>query len=339
MDRQAAISILNKLPGYKVAVVGDYCLDKYVHVDPALEEISRETGRAAHQVTHIRTFPGAAGTVCANLASLGFGVVHCYGAAGDDGDGYELRRGLSTIGCGCENLLATSRLTNTYMKPLDTDMRELDRMDFRTRAPVGLEIQNNLLDRLEAGAREYNALVIVDQFDTTDEGLISGYFLEKLGQLAKRYPDIIFYADSRARPTDFAGMTVKCNHIEAALSAGLEPDERNLAEIARKLLEKTKKPAYITCGEKGIISVTEKKAMLSPAFRVDGPIDIVGAGDAASGGIVAALCTGALPEEAAFFANLVSSITIRKIGVTGTASPDEITRGAAMLEGLTAVNI
>ena len=141
MNRELASGILEKLPGFKVAVIGDYCLDKYVHVDESLAEVSRETGRTAHQVVKIRTFPGAAGTVCANLASLGFGKVRCFGVIGDDGEGYELRRGLRNTGCDCDCLLAADRLTNTYMKPLGSDMEELDRMDFRTRSPIPAGIQ------------------------------------------------------------------------------------------------------------------------------------------------------------------------------------------------------
>ena len=61
-----------------------------------------------------------------------------------------------------------------------------------------------------------------------------------------------------------------------------------------------------------------------PAFPVSGEIDICGAGDAASSALVASLCVGAESFEAARLANLVSSITIRKIGETGTATPQEI---------------
>ena len=38
----------------------------------------------------------------------------------------------------------------------------------------------------------------------------------------------------------------------------------------------------------------------------------------------AALCAGITLEEAVFMGNLVASITIQKIGTTGTATPDEI---------------
>ena len=61
-----------------------------------------------------------------------------------------------------------------------------------------------------------------------------------------------------------------------------------------------------------------------PAIPVEGPIDPVGAGDSASAGLVSALTCGAPLPEAAALANLVASVTVRKIGVTGTASPTEI---------------
>ena len=52
----------------RIAVLGDFFLDKYLEVDPALAEVSIETGKTAHQVVDIRCSPGAAGTVCCNLA-------------------------------------------------------------------------------------------------------------------------------------------------------------------------------------------------------------------------------------------------------------------------------
>ena len=66
------------------------------------------------------------------------------------------------------------------------------------------------------------------------------------------------------------------------------------------------------------------KPELAPAIPVSGPVDTVGAGDACSSGIVAALCCGADPGEAAFMGNLCSSITIQVIGTTGTASREQL---------------
>jgi sugar/nucleoside kinase (ribokinase family) len=57
---------------------------------------------------------------------------------------------------------------------------------------------------------------------------------------------------------------------------------------------------------------------------VTGPIDIVGAGDSATAGIVLTLLAGGTELEAATAANLVASITVQQLGTTGTASPAQV---------------
>lgn len=75
----------------------------------------------------------------------------------------------------------------------------------------------------------------------------------------------------------------------------------------------------------GILVVQPDGAAVNvPSFPVEGPIDIVGAGDSATAGIVASLLCGATPIEAAAVGNLVASITIQQLGTTGTATPEQL---------------
>ena len=73
MDAERLQDLLLRFPKCRIAVLGDFFLDKYLDVDPALAEVSLETGKTAHQVVSIRCSPGAAGTVVNNLAALGAG--------------------------------------------------------------------------------------------------------------------------------------------------------------------------------------------------------------------------------------------------------------------------
>ena len=83
---------------------------------------------------------------------------------------------------------------------------------------------------------------------------------------------------------------------------------------------------FCTRGEEGILIADPAGRTASIAgYPVTGPIDPVGAGDSTSAGIICALAAGA-PEEAAAFGCLVASITVTKLGTTGTASPDEVRR-------------
>ena len=53
-------------------------------------------------------------------------------------------------------------------------------------------------------------------------------------------------------------------------------------------------------------------------------MDIVGAGDSTTAGIVCALLAGMDRREAAATGNLVASITVQQLGTTGTASPAQV---------------
>src|SRR6188508_1679712 len=119
----------------RVAVVGDFCLDRYLEIDPARQEISIETGLPVHNVVHVRSQPGAAGTVLNNLVALGVGHIIPVGFCGEDGEGYELLRALQSLpGVDLTHFIQTPlRRTFTYCKPLvatpGEPPRELSRLD------------------------------------------------------------------------------------------------------------------------------------------------------------------------------------------------------------------
>ncbi len=99
VKRERLEELLARFPTRRIAVIGDFFLDKYLEVDPDLAETSVETGKRANQVVGIRTSPGAAGTVVNNLAALGAGTLHALGTTGDDGEAFDLRKGLEAQGC------------------------------------------------------------------------------------------------------------------------------------------------------------------------------------------------------------------------------------------------
>jgi bifunctional ADP-heptose synthase (sugar kinase/adenylyltransferase) len=58
----------------------------------------------------------------------------------------------------------------------------------------------------------------------------------------------------------------------------------------------------------------------APSLPIRGEIDIVGAGDAVTANLTAALSAGAALKEALQIAQLAASIVIHQLGTTGTAS-------------------
>ena len=85
----------------------------------------------------------------------------------------------------------------------------------------------------------------------------------------------------------------------------------------------------VTHGPEGALLVDEAGERWVHTRPVENPVDICGAGDSYSAGAALALKVTGDPVAAAEFGHLVASITIMKKG-TGTASPDEVLRAAAV---------
>jgi rfaE bifunctional protein kinase chain/domain len=336
MDQARLDELLDRFPHLHVLVVGDFFLDKYLIIDRQFSEVSLETGLEAYQVVDIRHSPGAAGTVTSNLRALGVKVT-ALGVIGDDGQGYELRRGLMERGVDIEPLIQRAdRFTPTYTKPMvrekDGREHEIQRLDIKNRSPMPAEVEDLVIGQLRALVPRVSGVIVADQVPEANYGVITDRVRAEIGELALRYPGVVFAADSRVRIGLFQHIIVKPNAREATLAvrpdwAGEVSNESDL-ELAREsgaeLFRRNRKPVFLTVGAQGILLFTEAGCEHIPAVPVSGEIDIVGAGDSVMAGIVSALCGGAEPGEAALLGNLVASITIQQIGTTGTATPAQV---------------
>jgi bifunctional ADP-heptose synthase (sugar kinase/adenylyltransferase) len=326
--------ILSALPDAAVAVVGDFFLDKYLELDPALSETSLETGLEARQVVAVRCQPGACGTIVANLCALGLGRVICVGFVGDDGEGFELLRGLRALGADADRVaLRPDRFTPTYCKPLLREpggrLRELERLDTKNRAPLPPDLEDSLIAAVQQLAPTIGAVIAQDQVQEAGCGVITPRMRDALADLADRHPDVVWFGDSRSRVGDYRNLIVKPNREEVC--AAVHPDSPphapdRAAPCAAALSARVGRPVYLTLGAEGSALITPEHVQPIPTARLEGPLDIVGAGDSATAGIVSALCAGATPEEAGIIGNIVASITIQQLGDTGTATPNQVRR-------------
>jgi rfaE bifunctional protein kinase chain/domain len=332
MDQARLAEILSGFEHTRVLVVGDYFLDKYLDIDRSLAEISLETGLEAHQVVRVRCSPGAAGTVVSNLRALKVQVT-ALGAIGDDGEGYELLRGLQMQGVDTDPLLRLGdRYTPTYTKPMmheaDGRMHELSRLDIKNRAPLPASLEDALIERLSDLLPVIQGVIVADQAPERNCGVLTDRVREALIALARRYPGVVMVVDSRMRIGEYRQTILKPNEREAVRA--LDPQYAGEVSLARAeaagrtLAQRAERPVYVTVGDKGILLCTGRDCQHIPAVRVSGPIDIVGAGDSTMAGIVSGLCCGATPAQAALLGNLVASVTIRCLGTTGTASQAQV---------------
>jgi bifunctional ADP-heptose synthase (sugar kinase/adenylyltransferase) len=332
VKRDRLEELLAKFPSRRVAVIGDFFLDKYLEVDPRLAETSVETGKTANQVVEIRTSPGAAGTVVNNLAALGAGELHAIGATGDDGEAYDLRRGLEARNCSIEGLVPFPFLhTPTYLKPRDMNDPSLEgeheRYDTKNRRATPGEVGQRIVAELDRLLPQLNALIIADQVEQTDCGMITADVRAAIAEQARRNPRVHFWADSRTHIRTFRHVIIKPNQFEAVGHENPRPGETialaRLREAMPRLRAETQAPVCCTRGPEGMI-VSDPEVTVIPGVKLSGPIDPTGAGDSATAGAVLALASGATLPEAALVGCLVASITVQQLATTGTATPAEV---------------
>jgi len=326
--------LIARFSGCRIAVIGDFFLDKYLDTEPSLVEHSVESGQAAHQVTGIRTSAGVAGTVVNNLAALGTGQLLAIGAVGDDGEAWELRRCLEEIGCRVDHLHAfASLMTPTYLKPRDrTDPSlagEHERYDTKNRQVMPGEVSRAVVGSLEAVLSEdaVDAVIIADQVEEEDRGVVTGVVREALADQAAAHPQVVFWVDSRTRIDRFRGVIIKPNQFEAVGRELPLPGERVKIDEAtaalKGLRETTGAAVVVTLGERGML-VSDPEPEHVASVKLSGELDTTGAGDSATAGCVLGLASGGTLAEAALLGNLVASITVEQLAMTGTASPDQL---------------
>ncbi|MCE1252888.1 MAG: PfkB family carbohydrate kinase [Anaerolineae bacterium] len=335
MNRKRLEQILSDLKRVRLIVFGDYFLDYYLMLERRLSEISVETGLEAFQVVSTRKYPGAAGTVVSNLRSLGVNVL-ALGLSGDDGNGFELRKKLTENNVDLRGLLEVSNYdTPTYMKPMmaetNGEVHELNRMDVKHRTQLSLDAEDGLIKKMQQLLPEADGMLVVDQVHERNCGVVTDRLRSELKNMAAKYPQKIISVDSRDYLSLFEGVMLKSNVSEVLRASGLErkPDESPCAiadRCGRVLNSRTGKPVVVTLGSEGLYLVenAHTEGCYLSSIPVSGPIDIVGAGDSVNASIGAALCAGVPLPEAGMLGNLVASIVIQQIGVTGMATPDQV---------------
>jgi rfaE bifunctional protein kinase chain/domain len=319
--------ILAALPSLSALVVGDICLDRWCTYDPSTSEASRETGIPRIGVVRTETTPGAGGTVANNLKALGVGQVAVLGAIGEDGFGFELERGLAERGISAEWLVRSPEIqTFTYSKLINSEsgVEDLPRVDFINTRPLAPAVERRILDNVQNAVDAFDVVLISDQAETSQGGVVTPAVRDLLKELAPAYPEKVFFVDSRAR-------------IELFRRAILKPNQQEAEAACHRLFGRVDYPALlrhtrarlliVTHGGRGALVVSPQGETWVAARAIENPVDICGAGDSFSAGTAMALAVTRSPELSVRFGHLVASITIMKKG-TGTASPEEVLAAA-----------
>jgi rfaE bifunctional protein kinase chain/domain len=317
----------------RVALLGDFCLDRYLEIDPARSETSIETGLPVHIVTNVRAQPGGAGTILNNLSALGVGTILPIGFHGVDGEGFELARAVAARpGVDAMHLLETpQRRTFTYCKPLVLEPgrppRELSRLDTKNWTVTPPDVEDRIIAALQAAARTADAVIVLDQVDIAETGVVTRRVLDAVAGVVASRPELPIIADSRRGLGGFPAVIFKMNAAELAAMSGLpvSSDLATVRDAAAALARRNVRPVFVTLSERGMVgALPSGETEWVPSLPIRGPIDVVGAGDSVTANLITALAAGASLREALELASLAASIVLHQVGTTGAASPADL---------------
>jgi bifunctional ADP-heptose synthase (sugar kinase/adenylyltransferase)/beta-phosphoglucomutase-like phosphatase (HAD superfamily) len=320
--------LLTRLPGLHIGIIGDFCLDTYFSVDMSASETSVETGLTTQPVAEQRYSLGGAGNVAANLKAMGVGTVRPFGVTGDDPFGRQMRRIMGDLGISDTELLVQEEDwdTHVFTKVLIGD-EEQPRLDFGNFNRLQSETAIRLLSDLKGWLPELDILIVNQQVLS---GIHNEGFRKQLIVLLDKHPEVPSIVDSRSYSAEFNACLRKINDREAAVLCGRERslEEEIPLEEARQhgasLYRRWNKPLFLTRSDRGCLVCDAEGCHDVPGLLLLSRTDTVGAGDSFLAGAAAALAAGFSPREAAEFANLVAGVTVQKLFITGTASPEEI---------------
>lgn len=335
MKTERFYEILENMKEVKIAVLGDLFLDRIFYVDRQWDEISVETGLTAYQVKRKISVPGAAGVATNNLSALGIKRIYGMGILSNDGEGFELEKGLKQTGVDTTYMIRTDEFfTPTYTKTFFEDsmtgkVEETHRIDIKNRNHLTELLQKKIVHNIRVLEEEVDAFVCLEQLEDGECGVFGTMVREELARVGREGRTKVF-VDSRYHIRDFSDVMIKCNDLEVLRAVGDTDIKECTKEEYFQRVEKAMDivamqrgtPVIVSCGEEGMKICRNGKTETIQAYPIQGEIDVCGAGDSALAGISAAYCAGADLQEAALMGNLVASLIVQQIGVTGLIDID-----------------
>ena len=322
MDRGQAESLLARMRGHKVAVLGDLMLDEYLFGE--VSRISPEAPVPIVRVSRERAVLGGAANVAANLKAIGSEPI-LVGTLQQDTAGNRLLGLLRGLEIRADWLVidpTRPTIIKTRVIGQQQQMIRIDREDtegYQTAAIDGLCV------RLDQALDQASALIISDYA----KGAVSPRVMDRVRDQC-RFRGIPWIVDPKpSQMALYQGATLMTPNTKelTELSGMPAKGDADLAAAGQHLVETLGlQGLLVTRSEKGMALFASDALHRAPWLiptEAREVFDVSGAGDTVIAVFSAAISTGADWQEAAMLANAAAGIVVAKVG-TATATPAEV---------------
>ena len=326
------IELVDKLPGRRVILVGDFMLDRYLYGNA--ERLSPEAPVPVLHFQHEEFRLGGAGSVAANLATLG-AQVRVLGTVGDDPAGTQLNDALATLGVDTSGMLKTPGRPTTCKTRLvglaqHRHPQQMMRLDYENAAPVPDDLADELLTR-------FDALLDSDPPDVVcledyNKGLLTESVTRKIiaTARARKVPVIIDPAAVRDYRKYFGATCLKLNRTETEKATLLPAEnEAHWSAAAVKLITDLGLDAVVITLDKhgAYLGVKTERGPVGQWLKTRQRLvyDVTGAGDMVLAALSLARAAGADWPDATALANIAGGIEVEKFGAIPVTRQELVT--------------
>lgn len=317
--RQAVLlSAIDSFRGVKVAVVGDFILDRFVR--GVIERISPEAPVPVFHGRGESETLGGAGNVVANIVSLG-GTALPVAAIGDDAAGGTIVSMLAAEGVDTAGIVRSPSRTTSAKSRFSALNQQVLRFDQEEVRPLAGGERDAVLSAFANALAEADIVVLSDYGKGV---LLDGVAAELIARARAAGKPVI--VDPKGRDfSHYAGATVVTpNRKELGEAVGRTVTSDAEIEAAARELIADHGFAYLlaTRSEKGMSVVAADAARHIPTEARE-VFDVSGAGDTVVAAFALGLGAGLDRFDAAVVANAAAGVVVGKHG-TARLSPDEL---------------
>ncbi len=311
--RARLLSLVEKFPSVRVAVVGDLIADVYLYGRPY--RLSREAPVPVVQYEGEEMIPGGAANTVANAAVLG-ARCSALGILGADAPGEGVRRKLREAGADVSGIAevpgAPSIVKTRILAGLqNTRKQQIARIDRDPPGTRGEAAAAALARSVAALDGKTQGLVVSDYgYDALVEPVVAA-----VRALAESVPVLV---DSHRRLRDFGGAAIATpneEELENATGIRCEDDESVLGAAEHLRREVGLRALLVTRGNRGMALVEEGRTPeLIPIVGSGEVTDVTGAGDTVAAVLMLGVAAGGTFLESAHLANAAASVVVMKMG-------------------------
>jgi D-beta-D-heptose 7-phosphate kinase/D-beta-D-heptose 1-phosphate adenosyltransferase len=312
--------LLQKLDSFrpvKVALVGDFLLDRYVYGD--VERINQEAPVPILQIVRSQSLVGGAGNVAAAVPALGSHVV-CLGVVGNDAGGDELCKLLADAGADASRLLhladrPTSIKTRFVGLAQHRSAQQMLRVDDENASPLDSSVQGLLLKAAGEAFAACDVVVLEDY----NKGVLGDANTPALIAAAGCAGKAVMVDPAMLGDySRYVGCTViKPNRYEAQLASGIKiTDDASLEAAARQIIKVAKCQAVVISLDKEGMFLCQAGGMAKriPHRRPRSVYDVTGAGDQTLAVLAVALAQGWDYQQAVELSNVGGGLEVERFG-------------------------